>query len=201
MGVALLPDFPLSPQGASGGSFAARGLTGYRAAARYVHALPYERTTDRSDFRLVLEEGRGTCSTKRALFAELAREHDRPVELVLGVYEMSESNTPGVGAVLQWYGLERVPEAHCYLSFEGRRVDLTGLGPESEVRPETLLHEERIQPCQIGEYKVREHREFVRAWARGLSLDFERVWRAREDCIALLADRNRTQNRGAEPCR
>ena len=199
MGISLLPEFPLDPRGASGSSFAARGLTRYRTAARYVRALPYGRTTDRSDHRLVLEEGRGTCSTKHALLAELAREHERPVDLMLGVYEMDGSNTPGVGEVLRRYGLERVPEAHCYLSFEGWRVDLTGLGPGSEVLPEILLHEERIEPGQIGEYKVRKHRNLVRAWAQGLSLDFERVWRAREDCIALLADRNATL--GAEPCR
>ena len=53
--------------------FMDRGIDNFRAAGRYLHHLPYGRNTDRADFRLVLTEGRGTCSTKHALLAELAR--------------------------------------------------------------------------------------------------------------------------------
>lgn len=81
--------------------------------------------SDRSDWRLVLEERCGTCSAKHALLTELASENDRPVSLVLGIYEMDEINSPGVGPVLQRYGLRCVPEAHCRLVYEGTRVDLT----------------------------------------------------------------------------
>jgi hypothetical protein len=125
MGVERLPDFSLDAFGEVGRRFAALGITGYRDAARYVLRLPYGRTSDRSDWRLVLEERCGTCSTKHALLTELARENDRPVSLVLGIYEMDETNTPGVGPVLQRYGLRCVPEAHCHLVYEGTRVDLT----------------------------------------------------------------------------
>ena len=141
---------------------------------------------DRSDWRLVLKEGRGTCSTKHALLADLARENLRHVVLLLGVYDMDEGNTPGVGAVLERHSLPCVPEAHCYLAHEGARVDLTreegGAG-----QAEGFLHEEQIEPHQIGEYKVRAHREFVRRWAAERGLDPELVWQAREECIAALA--------------
>jgi hypothetical protein len=42
-------------------------------------------------------EGRGTCSTKHALLAELATEQRLPVALVLGIYLMNERNTPSGG--------------------------------------------------------------------------------------------------------
>jgi hypothetical protein len=53
----------------------------------------------------VLCEGRDTCSTKHALLAKLSRENGRRVALILGIYEMDEANTPGVGAVLKPNGL------------------------------------------------------------------------------------------------
>jgi hypothetical protein len=73
MGVGCLPDFALDAGRPLGREFVALGLGGYREAAHHVRYLPYGRNSDRSDWRLVLKEGRGTCSTKHALLAELAR--------------------------------------------------------------------------------------------------------------------------------
>ena len=135
-----LPSFALDAERPLGRRFAAMGISDYVEAARHVRSLPYGRNADRSDWRLVLEEGRGTCSTKHALLAELARENGLPVSLMLGVYEMDGANTPGVGAVLEHHGLPFVPEAHCYLAHDGRRVDLTregaGDGPEAFLQGE-----------------------------------------------------------------
>jgi Transglutaminase-like superfamily len=186
-GVEGLPSFALDFGRPLGRRFAALGLGGYREAAAHVRRLPYGRNSDRSDWRLVLEEGRGTCSTKHALLAELARENGRPVALVLGVYEMDGENTPGVGAVLEKHGLPSVPEAHCYLAHEGARVDVTREAEAAEPIA-GFLHEEEIGPGQIGAYKVEAHRGFVRRWAKERGLDPERVWRAREECIAALAE-------------
>jgi hypothetical protein len=106
---------------------------------------------------------------------------------VLGIYEMDEGNTPGIGTVLERHGLRCVPEAHCYLEHEGARVDLTREGGGAE-QIDDLLYEEEIEPRQIGDYKVRAHRGFVRRWAAGRGLDPERAWRVREECIAALGD-------------
>lgn len=189
MSVERLPDFPLGAGRPLGRDFVALGILGYRDAARHVRSLPYGRNSDRSDWRLVLEEGRGTCSTKHALLAELARENGRHVALVLGFYEMCEGNTPGVGNVLERHSLPCVPEAHCYLAHEGTRVDLTREGGGAE-QIDDFLHEEEIEPRQIGEYKVEAHKGFVRRWAAERGLGFVRVWRIREECIAALEGRH-----------
>jgi hypothetical protein len=183
--VGSLPDFALDFSRPLGGRFAALGVRDYRDAARYVRSLPYGRNSDRSDWGLVLSVGRGTCSTKHALLVELAREYDWRVALMLGVYEMDEANTPGVGAVLKANGLRRVPEAHCYLAHGGVRVDLTRQGGGGQI--ERFLHEEEIEPRQIGDYKVAAHKRFVRRWAEEWGLDPGHVWRVREECIAALA--------------
>ncbi len=121
--------------------------------------------------------------------AALAAEHDVLVQLMLGIYEMSDRNTPGVGSVLSKYGLSYIPEAHCYLGYQGERLDVTGVpaGAEPITR---FLHEEPITTDQIGAYKTDLHKRVLTAWIptvaalRGYGL--ERVWRIREECIAAL---------------
>jgi len=188
----LLPPVSLKPAGPLSAEIIARGITDFRAAGRYLQVLPYGRTADRGDFRAVLREGKGTCSTKHAFLAALAHEQDLPVVLMLGIYEMHERNTPGVGAVLTRYSLASLPEAHCYLMYGGRRIDITRSGAEPTEPITEFLYEETIIPEQIGDYKVTLHRQCMQRWVnnnaervRGRS--FKDVWRVREECIAALA--------------
>jgi hypothetical protein len=184
-----LPDRPFSSDGPMTRCFRAVGVRDFAGAARHVLKLPYGRIADRSKFWLVVSEGRGTCTTKHALLAELAHEQNIDVELILGIFEMNERNTPGVGSVLTGYGLTYVPEAHCYLRHNGVRINVTGLQPGAEPI-ELLLYEEPITVQQIGTYKIDLHKRFLRDWiartetVRGRSLD--EVWCIREECIAAL---------------
>lgn len=183
-GAEALPDAALNASAPLGVAFAALGVTRLRTAARWVQALPYGRTTDRADWRLVLPERRGTCSTKHALLAALAAEAGASVGLVLGVYLMDEATTPGVGAALAAAGLCAVPEAHCVLDAERERLDLTWPG---RTEAPSFVWEEAIRPDQIGAHKVSRHRDFVRTWAAKHGLDAAHVWAAREACIAALS--------------
>ena len=184
-----LANRPLAEDGPVTRLFRAAGVEDFRGAAGYVRRLPYGRITDRSKFWLVLEEGRGTCTTKHATLAELAREQHIDVQLMLGIYEMHERNTPGVGAVLEGHGLTRIPEAHCYLRYQGQRIDITGVAAGAEPI-DRFLHEEPITVEQIGAYKNDLHRRFLRDWiARTEALagrSVDEVWRIREECIAAL---------------
>ncbi len=182
--IARLPDGPLNPSRPLGAALREIGIGRFRDAARYVNALPYGRTTDRADYWLVLPERRGTCSTKHALLAAIAAESDVPVRLVMGVYLMSEANTPGVGRVLAAAGLEAVPEAHCYIVCSGVRIDVTW--PGLAVPPPPVMQEEEIGPDDLGAHKLSRHRAFVASWADERGLDAARVWTVREACIAAL---------------
>src|SRR5690606_22796096 len=147
-----LPNFALDATQPFAQHFAARGLTSYHEAAAHVWRLPYGRTSQPSNLLRVLEEGRGTCSSKHALLAALAREHGQPVELWLGLYTMDEANTPGIGLVLAEYGLACLPEAHCYLVYAGHNVDLST--PRGTLLPGLpFLRRERITPEQSSTYK------------------------------------------------
>ncbi len=187
----LLPDAPLAGRGPDSAAFRRMGCTSYRTAARYVHELPYGRNSDRADYRLVLTEERGTCSTKHALLAAVAREQNLPVSLTVGIYDMAEANTPGVGRVLRAHGLESVPEAHCYLTTSGHRIDLTRSGVNPRTAIARLHGEWTLDPEQIGAHKIELHHLALQEWLRErpeLSLTFEELWSVREACIRALGE-------------
>lgn len=170
--------------------FAQLGIVQFDHAARYVEALPYGRTSEPNEPLSVLRENIGTCTLKHALLKLAAEEAGAiDVELRFGVFEMSEATTPGIGKVLRRYGLECVPEAHCYLALEGDRLDFTGLpaGPESPFAH--LLTEEPLPVSALLREKAQRHRAIVEAWALERHLDPVVVWRAREACIQELATR------------
>jgi hypothetical protein len=187
----MLPDIALKNVGKLSFDFLAQDIADVRAAGRYLYQLPYGRNTDRSDYRLVIPEGRGTCSTKHALLAALAQEQQLPVSLTLGIYEMHDRNTPGVGRILDRYELSFIPEAHCYVIYSGARIDVTRSGLEPTEPISRFLYEETISPEQIGGYKVRVHQQFLQRWSAQTALtqprSFAEIWNIREECIAALA--------------
>lgn len=188
-----LPDHPLEPSGALGRELMANAIVDYRAAARHLHRLPYGRNANRGDYRCVLEEARGTCSTKHAYLAALAGEQGLEVELVVGIYDMREANTPGVGSVLSRHGLASIPEAHCYLRYLGERIDVTRAGVSPTAAIDRFHREWPIEPRQIGEHKLQLHRSYLLAWYQQQASQlveiegFEDLWRIREACIEALA--------------
>ena len=185
-----LPSAPLKPAGEISLSFLRLGIADFQGAARYLQRLPYGRNSDRADFRSVLSEGRGTCSTKHALLALLAKEQGIPVRLTIGIYEMTEENTPGVGKILEKFKLPGIPEAHCYLTYNGMRIDITRSGHTPTEPIDRFLYEETIEPEQIGAYKVELHKRFLRNWLAGGGAagqrSLEEAWQIREECIASL---------------
>lgn len=191
MSLEKLPVFRLETLGHLGTRFRALGAEDFRQAAGHVRDLPYGRNSDRSNWGLVLAERCGTCSTKHALLAALAREHGADVELRLGVYLMDGANTPAVAGVLEAHGLAGLPEAHCYLAYRNERVDVTGVEADTV---EKFLYEESIEPDQIGVYKVDRHRRFLWKWAAERRLDSERVCLVREECIGALSGLRGMQN-------
>lgn len=188
----ILPESPLQPDGEIAVQFLALGVTDFRQAAAYLNQLPYGRSTYREDGRSVLQEGQGTCSTKHSLLAALAIEQAQDeVLLILGLYEMNERNTPGVGAVLTQHDLPYIPEAHCYLRYRDKRVDITRSGQAPSEPIEQLMHEETIKPGQIGTYKIAWHQQLMQDWVAASGMaegrSWEEVWRIREACIAALS--------------
>ena len=122
---ASLPNKSLNQDSALSNLFRDFGCNTFYEACDLVWKIPYGRNSNNYELGLVLSENVGTCSTKHALLKSLSDEIDIKVDLVLGIYPMSESNTPGIETVLANSNMEYLPEAHCYLSYGDARIDLT----------------------------------------------------------------------------
>jgi hypothetical protein len=183
------------PEGPVTAAFLRIGTEDLRSAAEYVKCLPYARNTRPDDPLIVLTEQRGTCSTKHALLRRLAVEQNLDVALVLGIYEMTEQNTPGVGDILRKYELVLLPEAHCYLRMAGRRIDVTrAVDQVLSAAISRFHHEEDIEPAQITDYKIALHKQFLLKWIADNSglggRSLADLWKIREECIARLSVRD-----------
>ena len=185
---------PLRNAGDIARAFLALGISDLRQAAYWVQSLPYGRNSRPENPLVVLEEKRGTCSTKHALMKRLAVEQSVPMELTVGIYEMSDKNTPGVGEVLKQFGLISLPEAHCYLWLRGKRIDLTGLRDQQGREPiQNFLVEETIEPDEITDYKIWLHKCVLRSWSarqRHMRHSIQNLWCIREECILALSNRD-----------
>lgn len=163
-------------------------LTTFKALALHVQDLPYGRGSSSEDPFQVLRDGRGTCSSKHRLLALVAKDAGRSdIRLTVGIYQMSEANTPGVGEVLARSGLSYVPEAHCYLSRYADRLDFTGLSAGHESPFTSLESEYFVEPEVLPMEKTTIHKRAIHSWSISVGLSFEEAWAVREECIAALS--------------
>ncbi len=157
---------------------------------KQIKSLPYGRNSNRSDYLLVPTEQKGACSTKHAYVKHIADLNRwQNVQLFIGIYLMSEKNTPGVSKTLKTYGLNSIPEAHTYLKIDGEITDITGLQPGEESFIKTLQTEVEIAPDQIGEFKVNFHQSFLSEWTVDTNFSSKELWEIREECINTLSEK------------
>lgn len=155
-----------------------------------VNQLPYGRNSDRSDFRLVETENRGTCSTKHAFLKFKADENQGPeVELQLCIFKMNAVNNSKIASILKDNSLEYIPEAHCYLKIDDRNYDITFPNSDSLKVENDILESQTIQAEQIGDYKLDYHKNYLHQWLMENKKDmsFNEIWKIRETCIQRLA--------------
>lgn len=123
--IASLPETDIQPNGIVSEQFLKRQITSFRAACRWVKALPYGSNSDPGNSLLLFQEEQGTCTTKHCVIAYLAQEQNLNVCKNLGFYRLNDETVTGVNALLTIHGLSFIPQTHCFLAYETHRVDLT----------------------------------------------------------------------------
>ena len=180
------PDFAIVYSAGISGAFLQRGITTFREAADYVSRLPYGRNADKTDLATVFSDGCGTCSTKHALLKVLANENDFDgLKLMVGIFKMNHNNTPAVAGTLGKYGLDHIPEAHCYLRYNRGIFDHTFSNVQLDFVAD-LMEEQEIEPLQITDWKVAYHKTFINKWLAGdpqIVFSAVEIWEIREQCI------------------
>lgn len=165
------------------------GIETWNQLTNFIKALPYGRNKNRKDLGLVLSEKKGTCSSKHALLKSISDFNNVPnIDLIIGIYRMTESNTPKIGTELTENSVKFIPEAHCYLKINGNRIDLTTKESEFDKIKKDILQEKEIEPNQVSKFKVDYHKDFVKRWLKETNskFTFNEIWRIREKCIENL---------------
>ena len=129
----------------------ALGITGFLAACRYVHELPYGYNANRDDLMSLFKENMGSCTTKHAVIATLAAELKIAIDKSIGIYAMNEDLVTGTGQILEKYSLPYLPMVHCFLEFQDHRVDLSEGNRNGKKGPiDKFLYTKKVAACISG---------------------------------------------------
>lgn len=158
---------------------------------KYVQDLPYGRNSSRDNVRLVIDEQKGTCSSKHAYIKYMHDLHEKEIELVIGIYKMNADNTHGISEVMKDIPLPYIPEAHCYLSQESHRLDITNPNANINSLIPSIIHEEFIEFNMVTNYKIEMHKKFIKSWIEENNIQYslDQVWAWREECISALSNK------------
>lgn len=167
------------------------GIETWEELTEFVKALPYGRNSNRTELVLVIEEKKGSCSSKHALLKKVADLNNiKDIQLMLGIYRMNQENTPKIGTVLFDCPVDYIPEAHCYLKINGKRTDMTSNHSEFGKIENDIIQEIEILPYQVAEFKVDYHKQFLKRWIleNQIEITFNEIWSIREKCISNLTE-------------
>jgi len=165
------------------------GIDSWEDLLIYVKNIPYGRNANREDLLLILKENKGTCSSKHAFLKEVSKQNEIPnVKLIIGIYKMNEINTK-IGTILADNNIDFIPEAHCYLKIDDVHIDCTTPKSNFAKIEKDLLEEIEIEPYQVGEFKIKFHKNFIKKWLSDsdATITFEQLWAIREQCITYLS--------------
>ncbi len=185
-----IPDFSITLHGAISNAFKEHSVHTFQQATLFVSRLPYARNADKNNLVTVFTDNCGTCSTKHALLKQLSEEQGfSRLKLMAGIFKMNRHNSRAVAGTLIKYGLDYIPEAHCYLRYNGAIFDYTFSSKQLDFAGD-LLEEQEIEPQQISEWKIAYQKAFIRKWLSEnpqIQYSPDELWSIREQCISDLS--------------
>lgn len=187
----VLPEASIVESGVISARFLRLGIDRFIGACRYVHRLPYGYNSKRDDLLILFKEGMGTCTTKHAVIAALARELNLPVFKNIGIYAMTEEIVSGTREILEEFDLPYVPMTHCFLACHDFRVDLTEGNRNGKNRPiDRFLHTAPVAAniSEKDEYRLYRNalRERILLLDELAGADLKKILHAREAGLRLL---------------
>lgn len=192
--ILVLPDAVMAEFGPVSAKFLGLGVTSFQQACAFVHEFPYGYNSDREDLMILFREKKGTCTTKHAVIATLAKELGLSVKKHVGIYKMTETLVTGTDKILERHRLPYLPMIHCFLVSGLHRVDLTEGNRNGKNGPvDEFLFTREVVPSftEKDEYllyrRVLTEQILTRDEFRGV--DFRTVLQARVEGLALLRAR------------
>ena len=95
-----IPDAEIKPIGIISKKFLELGINSFKEACMYVHNIEYGYNTNYDDKLIFFKEKKGTCTSKHATIAQLAKELNIPMNKHVGVYKLTEEIAIGTNKIL-----------------------------------------------------------------------------------------------------
>ncbi len=192
-----VPNAPVLQAGKVSKQFLKKQLINFHSAINYVYPLKYVPPSEPFNFHLVLEEEKGTCSTKHALLVALAIELKLPIQLGLGIYPITPHRFPMIKNILNQFSIPYIPESHNFMVINDTFLDITFPGACTILSPTDIMQEEIILPEQITTYKSEMHKAYLKKWFQenNFSFTLEDFYEARRLCIEKFGKVFKTSER------
>ena len=146
-----LPNKEITPSGEISKKFIELKITSFKDACDYIHSLDYGYNTNYDDEMILFKQKKGTCTSKHAIIAGLARELNIPLYKHVCVYKFTEEITTGADEILNKYDIPYVPMVHCFLVYGQYRFDLTEGNNNGKKKPiDEYIFSERVDPFISG---------------------------------------------------
>ncbi|MFX1302643.1 MAG: hypothetical protein ACFFBV_03275 [Promethearchaeota archaeon] len=195
-----LPDAEIKSAGEISSKFLELGISTFKEASDYVHNIEYGYNTNYDDKLIFFKEKKGTCTSKHAVIAGLAKELDIPLFKHVGIYKLNEEILTGTNKILKKYNIPYVPMIHCFLVYQDYRFDLTeGNCNGKNTTIEEFIHEEKVDPfiSRKDEYllfrKVLKEKIITSKEMAGIK--DRALLKAREESIILLKENIKKQKK------
>lgn len=187
----VFPDKKITPVGALSSHFLDLGIQRFLDACQYVYDLPYGYNSDREDLMVLFKEHKGSCTTKHAVIATLAKELGLPVDKFIGIYAMDETIVAGTNRILEAFNLPFLPMVHCFLKSGLNRVDLTQGNDNGKKRPvDQFLYTKKVIPHISGKDEYLLYRKALKDQILQMpelkSVEMKQILQAREKGLVLL---------------
>ena len=129
-------------------------------------------------------------AAKHSILAKIAEENFQDeIELVAGIFMMSSETHPEFQTFLDSYKLITIPEIHCYLRYKGERFDFSSNAPKLPLIEKKITREQRIEPHQIGEWRMEIHKDYLKRWISRkpeINQSFEEIYSKRNEFYKTL---------------
>jgi len=76
------------------------------------------------------------------------------IDLGIGIYRMTQLNTSKIGTELADNAIQFIPEAHCYLKINGKRIDLTTKKFEFQQIEKDIIQEKKLNLNKLRNLKL-----------------------------------------------
>ncbi|MFW9949722.1 MAG: hypothetical protein ACFFKA_06315 [Candidatus Thorarchaeota archaeon] len=188
-----IPEAEIKPVGEISRKLLSLGIKSFRETCEYIHDIEYGYNTNYEDRMILFKENKGTCTTKHAIIAGLARELEIPLYKYVGVYKFTEGVSSGANEILRKYKVPYVPMVHCFLVYKDFRFDLTENNCNGKnTTIEEFIHEEKVDPfiSRKDEYLILKKviKKNILPSKEMEGIKERSILKAREEAITLLKE-------------